>query len=158
MSNIRFKVMESTRSAAQSVFAHRFRSFLTTLGIIIGVASVIAVVSVVQGFSASISAQFDDIGTNVVNIDAYTPPKSRLQGNWARLTYEDYLKLKYQIPGVSHVTPNLQVRGSYNGVTFAINLFLLEYLVPRPHIKSSTQFTVRMGDSLILPMITAGEE
>ena len=55
MSNVRFKVMESTRSAAQSVFAHRFRSFLTTLGIIIGVASVIAVVSVVQGFSASIS-------------------------------------------------------------------------------------------------------
>ena len=118
MSNVRFKVMESTRSAAQSVFAHRFRSFLTTLGIIIGVASVIAVVSVVQGFSASISAQFDDIGTNVVNIDAYTPPKSRLQGKWARLTYEDYLKLKYQIPGVSHVTPNLQVRGSYHGVTY----------------------------------------
>ena len=118
MSNVRFKVMESTRSAAQSVVAHRFRSFLTTLGIIIGVASVIAVVSVVQGFSASISAQFDDIGTNVVNIDAYTPPKSRLQGKWARLTYEDYLKLKYQIPGVSHVTPNLQVRGSYNGVTY----------------------------------------
>ena len=48
MSNFRFKVIEGTRSAAQSVFAHGFRSFLTTLGIIIGVASVIAVVSVVQ--------------------------------------------------------------------------------------------------------------
>ena len=81
MSNFRFKVIEGTRSAAQSVFAHGFRSFLTTLGIIIGVASVIAVVSVVQGFSASISAQFDDIGTNVISIDSYTPPKSRLQGN-----------------------------------------------------------------------------
>ncbi len=61
MSNIRFKVMESTRSAAQSVFAHRFRSFLTTLGIIIGVASVIAVcqgivggalIPVIQGVAA----------------------------------------------------------------------------------------------------------
>ena len=118
MSNFRFKVIEGTRSAAQSVFAHGFRSFLTTLGIIIGVASVIAVVSVVQGFSASISAQFDDIGTNVISIDSYTPPKSRLQGKYARLTYGDYEKIKYQIPGVSHVTPTLDVRGSYNGVAY----------------------------------------
>ena len=48
MANIQFKIIESTRSAAQSVRAHRFRSFLTTLGIIIGVASVISVVSVLQ--------------------------------------------------------------------------------------------------------------
>lgn len=54
MSSTLFKLVESTRSAAQSVFAHRFRSFLTTLGIIIGVASVIAVVSVVQGLSLSL--------------------------------------------------------------------------------------------------------
>ena len=43
MSNLKFKIIEGTRSAALSIFAHGFRSFLTTLGIIIGVASVIAV-------------------------------------------------------------------------------------------------------------------
>ena len=118
MSNLRFKIIEGTRSAAQSVFAHRFRSFLTTLGIIIGVASVIAVVSVVQGFSANVSAQFDGIGTNVISIDRYTPPKSRLQGKYARLTYEDFLKIKYQVPGASNVTPNLQMWGSNSGVTY----------------------------------------
>ena len=45
MSNLKFKIIEGTRSAAHSIFAHGFRSFLTTLGIIIGVASVIAVVA-----------------------------------------------------------------------------------------------------------------
>ena len=59
MPSLAFKIIEGTRSAGQSIFAHGFRSFLTTLGIIIGVASVIAVVSVVQGFSASISQEFD---------------------------------------------------------------------------------------------------
>ena len=80
MSNLKFKIIEGTRSAALSIFAHGFRSFLTTLGIIIGVASVIAVVSVVQGFSANITQQFDGMGTNVLNVESYTPRKERLQG------------------------------------------------------------------------------
>ena len=50
MANVQFKVIEGTRSAALSIFAHGFRSFLTTLGIIIGVASVIAVVFCGSGF------------------------------------------------------------------------------------------------------------
>ena len=118
MATIQFKILESTRSAAQSVKAHRFRSFLTTLGIIIGVASVISVVSVLQGFSMYISSQFDGIGANVINIERYTPPKSRLQGKWSRLTYQDYLKIKHNIPGVSYVTPSVQVWGSQGGVTY----------------------------------------
>ncbi len=118
MANIQFKIIESTRSAAQSVRAHRFRSFLTTLGIIIGVASVISVVSVLQGFSLYISSQFDGIGTNVINVERYTPPKNRLQGKWSRLTYLDYLKIKEYVPGVSHVTPSVQVWGSQGGVTY----------------------------------------
>ena len=51
MANLQFKVIEGKRSAALSIFAHGFRSFLTTLGIIIGVATVIAVVYVVQGLA-----------------------------------------------------------------------------------------------------------
>ena len=42
-------LLESLRSALASIRAHGLRSFLTTLGIIIGVASVIAVVSLIQG-------------------------------------------------------------------------------------------------------------
>ena len=49
---------EAFRAALASLNAHRLRSFLTTLGILIGTMAVIAVVSVLQGFSDSISDQF----------------------------------------------------------------------------------------------------
>lgn len=50
-----FALFESSRAAFASIYAHGLRSFLTTLGIVIGVASVIAVVSVTQGMSAFIA-------------------------------------------------------------------------------------------------------
>ncbi|AOW78092.1 multidrug ABC transporter substrate-binding protein [Colwellia sp. PAMC 20917] len=115
MSSVFFKVVESTRSAAHSVRAHGFRSFLTTLGIIIGVASVIAVVSVVQGLSSSITSQFDDMGTNVVSINAFTPLKERLQGKVAKLSYRDFLEIQYKVSGISHITPTVAATGP-NGV------------------------------------------
>ena len=49
-------LLESFRSALESIRAHGFRSLLTSLGIIIGVTSVIAVVSIVQGLSYTINA------------------------------------------------------------------------------------------------------
>ena len=90
------------------------------MGIIIGVASVIAVVSVVQGFSASISQEFDGMGTNVINIDSYTPRKARLQGVNAKLSYDDFLEIKHRVKGISNVTPTVRVWGpnaviSYRG-------------------------------------------
>ncbi|WP_227978367.1 ABC transporter permease [Arenimonas daejeonensis] len=45
--------LEAFRAALTSLLAHRMRSFLTTLGILIGTASVIAVVSLIQAFRPS---------------------------------------------------------------------------------------------------------
>ena len=46
-----FAATESVRAALGSIRAHGFRSFLTTLGIVIGVASVIGMVSIIHGLS-----------------------------------------------------------------------------------------------------------
>jgi ABC-type lipoprotein release transport system permease subunit len=54
--------LESLRSALASIRAPRLRSFLTSLGIVIGVASVITVVSLIQGLSKSVSDQFSGPG------------------------------------------------------------------------------------------------
>ena len=48
-----FILVESIRAALNSINAHRFRAFLTSLGIIVGVASIIALVCVIQGLSGS---------------------------------------------------------------------------------------------------------
>ena len=75
-----FAFLESFRSALAAIFANRLRSFLTTLGIIIGVASVIAVVSVTGGMSAFIGDSFASLGSNSLTIQSYTPFEDLMKG------------------------------------------------------------------------------
>ena len=108
-----FSIIESFRSALQSIRAHSFRSFLTSLGIIIGVASVIAVVSIVQGLSASISSEFKGLGSNSLTIRADTPLAEALQGKENVLGLADYEKIVAHIDDVSNVSPTFSPFGNY---------------------------------------------
>ena len=108
-----FSVIESFRSALQSIRAHGFRSFLTSLGIIIGVASVIAVVSMVQGLSASISAQFKGMGANSLAVYADTPFEEQLQGKQNVLGMRDYEAIVDHIDGISNVSPRFGPFGQF---------------------------------------------
>ena len=83
----------------------RFRSFLTTLGIIIGVASVIATVSIIQGLSFTINQQFQGLGSNSITVQAYTPFEAAIQGRRSRLTLEDLDVIRYRVEGIEYVTP-----------------------------------------------------
>ena len=96
---------ESLRSALASIRAHGLRSFLTTLGIIIGVASVIAVVSLIQGLSHSITSQFEGLGGNSLTIQSDTSLQEAMQGKRNRLTLADFEAIVHHIDGISDVTP-----------------------------------------------------
>ena len=102
-----YLLLESLRSAFDAIRAHAFRSFLTALGIIIGVASVVAVVSILQGMSHTINAQFEGLGSNTITVSAYTPRDQRLQGNLSKLTERDRNAIELRVEGISHVTPIL---------------------------------------------------
>jgi putative ABC transport system permease protein len=104
-----YALAESVRSALYAIRAHKLRSFLTTLGIIIGVMAVVTVVSLIQGFSQSISSQFAGFGTDSLTVQAYLPFKQILQGKQARISPEDMLAIQHEVPGVSGLTPLLQV-------------------------------------------------
>lgn len=71
---------EAFSAALASLNAHRLRSFLTTLGILIGTMAVIAVVSVLQGFSDSISNQFSDLGSNTLTLAAKNEQETSAPG------------------------------------------------------------------------------
>ncbi|HEX3184781.1 MAG TPA: ABC transporter permease, partial [Pyrinomonadaceae bacterium] len=60
------------RVAFRALVRNKMRAALTMLGIIIGVAAVIAMVSIGQGASASVQAQIDSIGTNLLFVSAGT--------------------------------------------------------------------------------------
>ncbi len=108
-----FSVIESFRSALQSIRAHSFRSFLTSLGIIIGVASVIAVVSMVQGLSASIGNQFKGMGANGLTVRAYTPFEQALQGKRNVLGLNDYERIVAHLEDVSNISPTFGPFGDF---------------------------------------------
>ncbi len=57
---------ESLRMAAGSLWSHKTRSILTILGVIIGVSSVLAVVTLGKSFEASVVGQFDDVDNRAV--------------------------------------------------------------------------------------------
>ncbi len=102
-----FVIFESTRSAMASILAHGFRSFLTTLGIVIGVASVIAVVSLTQGLRASVGEQFSSLGSNSLTISSYTPIQDQMQGRRSRLTSDDLEMIERRVEGIASITPLL---------------------------------------------------
>lgn len=61
-------VKQSFKLALKSILGSKFRSFLTMLGIIIGVAAVIVLVSIVDGFSQDMSSSFESLGTNLLSV------------------------------------------------------------------------------------------
>ena len=102
-----FDLMESFRSALGSIRAHGFRSFLTTLGIVIGVAAVIGMVSIIQGLSYTVNQQFEGLGTNSLTIQSFTPLTERLQGRLARITPDDLELITRRVEGIASITPIL---------------------------------------------------
>lgn len=95
-------IMESFRSALQSVMANKMRSFLTMLGIIIGISSVITIVSIGEGGKKAITGEFESIGTNVINVNV----KAKNNDIEARdyFTLADAELIKEKIPEVTSVT------------------------------------------------------
>jgi len=101
---------ENTRFALTALRAHKLRSTLTILGIVIGVMTVISMVSVIQGFSNNIIRDFQSFGATLVQFQKFDPsfgPGRRSEDERQRknLTYEDALALKAQCPSMLAVSP-----------------------------------------------------
>jgi putative ABC transport system permease protein len=98
-------LLEGMRSALGSIRAHRLRSFLTSLGIIIGVASVITVVSLIQGLSKSVSDQFEGLGGNGLTVKPRDDRKDTLRGKSNYLRFEDVGQLRAHVDGIREISP-----------------------------------------------------
>ena len=65
------QLLEAARAAWNAIRAHLLRAALTVLGMVIGVAAVIVVVAVLQGFAHTITSQFKSLGSNGLIIVPY---------------------------------------------------------------------------------------
>lgn len=100
-------IFESTKIALESIKANKMRSFLTMLGIIIGISSVITIVALGQGGKNQIAGEFEKIGAASVNITLDT---SKAQAT-DYFTLEDVKQIKEKIDTIKYATPVFQMRG-----------------------------------------------
>jgi putative ABC transport system permease protein len=94
------KLYDSFRSALQSLVVNKLRSALTMLGVIIGVAAVIAMVSVGNGASQSVQNTILNLGSNLVTVTPQNATDQGLRGAGAQaasLTIDDMNSIKDQL-------------------------------------------------------------
>jgi putative ABC transport system permease protein len=109
-------ILESFKMAIDSILANKMRSFLTMLGIIIGIAAVIAILAVGNGATTQITGTFSDLGASTISVST-----SRDATDTQKITTKDIKALKESIPTIERISPSLSVQGvsSANGKTKA---------------------------------------
>jgi len=125
---------ENLRFALLAVRAHKLRAGLTILGIVVGVATVIAMVSIVTGFNRNIERNFQSFGATLVLFQKYEPRFGpggpRPEGELRRkdLTLEDAAALRTQVPEIRAVSPQ---RYLWDNVNYHLKHRDLEFRSPR---------------------------
>jgi len=99
-------------SGYKGLFANKLRSFLTVLGIIIGVGAVIGVMGVGEGAKRNITTQIEKLGSNVISI-FYRRPDSKEQalqwrGRSEGLTYDDAIAMQKELDFITDVDPEVR--------------------------------------------------
>ena len=97
---------ENFRIAFKAIYANKMRSVLTTLGIIIGVAAVVAVVSIVQGLSFVISNELGGVGATYIEVFPERDPNNPdFAGRDIKLDLADAEAVTRNCPAVEKLTP-----------------------------------------------------
>jgi len=106
-------VREIFGMAIDSLRSHKLRSFLTVLGIIIGVMTVIGMVSVIQGLNKSFMAELESVGSDMINIQKFEPAQMGRMDEEMRtrkdLTFEDAQAIERECPLVKAVAVSTYV-------------------------------------------------
>jgi putative ABC transport system permease protein len=107
------ELLLSLRIALRALRTNKMRSFLTMLGIIIGIGAVIAMVAIGSGASQVISQQISSIGSNILLVIPGSTTSGGLRmgaGSTPTLTYDDAKAIQTECPAVSYAAPT--VRGA----------------------------------------------
>lgn len=106
------QIDEIIRIAIHALLDHKFRSFLTMLGIIFGVASVIAMLSIGEGAKREAIAKYQDLGVNNIIVRERNMSDEELEEVRARfsqgLSTTDAQSIKVLLPSVEEVAPQAE--------------------------------------------------
>ena len=145
------RVKKITQVGIKSIFANSLRSMLTVLGIVIGVAAVIAMLAVSEGASFEAQQQFRDLGAANILLKSvkpaeveensrrgFGPPQAVVYG----LTNADIGTIRDSIPGVSNVIASRIVKKNVWNLGISMNTDVVGTSVDYP---SSRNYNLRAG-------------
>ncbi len=109
------KFLDILQETISALFSNKIRTGLTMLGIIIGIGSVIAMVSIGQGAQESIESNINSMGSNLLIVmpGAQRGPGVTIsagRGTARSLKYSDYLEIREKISGIKAVAPDVTRR------------------------------------------------
>ncbi|HQR33759.1 MAG TPA: ABC transporter permease [Blastocatellia bacterium] len=119
MKLLRSDIWENLKMAMETLRMNKVRSFLTVLGVVIGVWTVMAIASIISGIDYAVTKQIESIGTNSIFVTKFTRgvrfgPPTRDERMRKPLTYDDAVALG-QLSSVSVSTPILNITNDYFG-------------------------------------------
>ncbi len=108
------KILTILLSAFRALQRNKMRSFLTMLGIIIGVGAVIAMLAIGQGAEYSVKDQIASLGTNVLIVFPGSQQQGAIRvgaGSMTTLTEDDATAIQRECPAVAYVSPGTRAGG-----------------------------------------------
>jgi putative ABC transport system permease protein len=103
--------LQTVRVAVRALFRNKMRSFLTILGIIIGVAAVIAMVAIGEGAKAEVEESFASMGSNLLIVLSGTTTAGGARGGFGSqptLTWDDLKAMQTEVPSVKYAAAQLR--------------------------------------------------
>ena len=103
------------RVAIRALLRNKLRSFLTTLGVIIGVSAVIAMVAIGEGAKAKVAEAFASMGSNLLIVLSGSTTSGGARGGFGSLptlTWEDLKAIRSECSAVRYVSPQLRANAS----------------------------------------------
>ena len=99
----------------RSLMLHKLRSLLTVLGLVLGVASVIIMLSIAEGAGRDAQRQIESLGISNVIVRSVKPPQDDRQSQRQRLleyglTYDDMRRIKDTLTDVEAIAPFREFR------------------------------------------------
>ena len=160
----------------RALINNKLRAFLTMLGIIIGVASVITMLAIGQGSKISIQSQISEMGSNMIMIQ----PGAGMMGgvrqsssSMQSLKMEDFYAIKRDVSYVSQISPSVSSSGQLifgaNNYPSSVSGVNIEYLdIRKLYMDEGTMFTEQhinsaakvcvVGQTIVKNLFTNGED
>ena len=170
-SHLRRGFGENVRFAFLAVRAHKLRAFLTVLGIVVGVATVIAMVSIINGFNNNMVRNFQSFGATLVQFQKFEPRfgpgrRDESERNRKDLTLEDALALKAEIPEMRAVSPerylwNTDIHVKYRDAETTTPVVLgamPDYSLANNHFVAYGRFLTDSDIEHAAPVVIIGED